>query len=207
MDDKKKVIVYVDGFNFYYGLKSLNWKACYWLDFVGFFSSFLKPYQELVEVNYFSARPSDAGKYDRQNRLFHANKCNLKFNLILGKFLKKELKCNSCGSIIHTFEEKETDVRIATKIVSDAYNKRCDIAIIVSADSDLIPPIELIREFNPLQKVYVYFPPDRYSSNLSNLSDSTIKLDGAFSIFKKHILPQRITLPNGYVIERPDKWK
>ena len=26
MEDKKKVIVYVDGFNFYYGLKSKKWK-------------------------------------------------------------------------------------------------------------------------------------------------------------------------------------
>ena len=116
-------------------------------------------------------------------------------------------KCRYCGGIIHSFEEKETDVRIATKILSDAYKKRCDIAIIVSADSDLIPPVELIREFNPSQKVYVYFPPNRYSSNLSNLSDGTRKLDGAFNIFKKHILPQKVQLPNGYVIERPDEWK
>lgn len=27
MEDKKKVIVYVDGFNFYYGLKSKNGKC------------------------------------------------------------------------------------------------------------------------------------------------------------------------------------
>lgn len=207
MEDKKKVIVYVDGFNFYYGLKSKKWKMCYWLDLVSFFNSFLKSYQELVGVNYFSARPTDAGKHDRQDKLFQANKCNPKFNLILGKYLKKEIKCRYCGGIIHSFEEKETDVRIATKILSDAYKKRCDIAIIVSADSDLIPPVELIREFNPSQKVYVYFPPNRYSSNLSNLSDGTRKLDGAFNIFKKHILPQKVQLPNGYVIELPDEWK
>ena len=79
MEDKKKVIVYVDGFNFYYGLKSKKWKMCYWLDLVSFFNSFLKPYQELVEVNYFSARPTDAGKHDRQDKLFQANKCNPKF--------------------------------------------------------------------------------------------------------------------------------
>ena len=107
MEDKKKVIVYVDGFNFYYGLKSKKWKMCYWLDLVSFFNSFLKPYQELVEVNYFSARPTDAGKHDRQDKLFQANKCNPKFNLILGKYLKKEIKCRYCGGIIHSFEEKE----------------------------------------------------------------------------------------------------
>lgn len=64
---------------------------CYWLDLVSFFNSFLKSYQELVGVNYFSARPTDAGKHDRQDKLFQANKCNPKFNLILGKYLKKRL--------------------------------------------------------------------------------------------------------------------
>lgn len=207
MDNKKKVIIYVDGFNFYYGLKTKKWKMFYWLDFVGFFSSFLKPHQELVEVNYFSARPTDPGKHDRQDKLFQANKCNPKFNLILGRYLKKEIKCKQCGGIIHSYEEKETDVRIATHILSDAYKRRCDIAVIVSADSDLIPPIELIKEFNPLQKVYVYFPPNRYSSNLSNLSDCTRKLDGAFETFKKHLLPPQLKLSNGYVVEKPKEWE
>ena len=207
MDSKKKVIVYVDGFNFYYGLKSKKWKRFYWLDMVGFFSSFLKPYQELVQVNYFSARPTDQGKHDRQDMLFQANRRNPKFNLVLGKYLKKEIVCKYCGGTIHTHEEKETDVRIATQIISDAFNKRCDIAIIVSADSDLIPPIELIREINPQQKVFVYFPPNRYSTNLANLSDGTRKLDGAFLQFKNNILPDEVTLSNGYVAKCPDKWK
>ena len=37
--EKKKVIVYVDGYNFYYGLKNgaAKWKRHYWLDMVKFF--------------------------------------------------------------------------------------------------------------------------------------------------------------------------
>lgn len=207
MENKQRVIVYVDGFNFYFGIKSKKWKRFYWLDFVKFFSSFLKPYQELVEVNYFSARPTDHGKHDRQDKLFSANKINHKFNLVLGKYLKKDLRCKFCGKMIHSFEEKETDVRIATRILSDAYKKRSDIVVIVSADSDLIPPIELIKEFNPMLKVYTYFPPGRYSSNLSNLSDNTLKLDGAYNIFNQSQLPEEVTLPSGYKVVRPEKWK
>ena len=44
-----------------------------------------------------------------------------KFKLILGKYLQKSITCFRCGNIIHTHEEKETDVRIATQIVADAY--------------------------------------------------------------------------------------
>lgn len=205
--DKQKVIVYVDGFNFYYGLKSKKWKSFYWLDYVKFFESFLKPYQELVEVNYFSARPTDPGKNDRQDRLFTANKQNPRFNLILGKYLKKDIRCKYCNRIIHSFEEKETDVRIATRILSDAFNKRCDVAIIVSADSDLIPPLEMIKTFNPLQKVYVYFPPGRHSINLSNIADNTKNLDGAKVIFQNSKLPNEIILPSGFKLQRPNEWR
>jgi hypothetical protein len=38
MENKKQVIVYVDGYNFYYGLKNggARWKKLYWLDIVKF---------------------------------------------------------------------------------------------------------------------------------------------------------------------------
>ena len=43
--EKKKVIVYVDGYNFYYGLKhgGRRWKRLYWLDVVKFFERMMLP--------------------------------------------------------------------------------------------------------------------------------------------------------------------
>ena len=38
--DKQKVIVYVDGFNFYYGLRKNRWRKYYWLDMVRLFEPF-----------------------------------------------------------------------------------------------------------------------------------------------------------------------
>ena len=32
--NKQRVIIYIDGFNFYYGLKTAPWKKYYWLDIV-----------------------------------------------------------------------------------------------------------------------------------------------------------------------------
>ena len=206
MDNKQKVIVYVDGFNFYFGLKEKKWRKYYWLDFVSFFESLLRPYQTLVEVKYFSAKPVNQVKSERQDLLFSANKLNPKFKLILGKYLKKDTICKNCGFVIHSFEEKETDVRIATNIIADAYNNRCDVSVIVSADSDLIPPIELLREIKPLQKVIVFFPPQRYSNNLKIIANATKNLEGAKMMFENATLPDEITLPSGYVIKRPTKW-
>ena len=88
-----RVNVYFDGFNFYYGLKSKSGKQFYWLDFTAFSEKFLRPYQTLVSANYFSAVPHDTGKADRQDLLFSANKLNPKFNLFLGKYMKKHITC------------------------------------------------------------------------------------------------------------------
>jgi len=209
--EKQRVIVYVDGFNFYYGLKTIalrdqRWKKFYWLDIVSFFEKMLTYKQELVVVNYFSARPHDIDASKRQDLFFSANKLNTKFRLILGKYLKKDIICKNCGNIIHSFEEKETDVRIATQMINDVYKKSCDITIIVSADSDIIPSVELIREINPEHKIYVYFPPLRHSVSLSNACDSERKLSNFKARFNQSMLSDRVTLLNGTVIDRPNKW-
>ena len=203
---KQKVSVYIDGFNFYYGLKSKKWKKFYWLDIVAFFESHLRTYQELNEITYFSATPYDQGKYDRQDLFFSANKLNPKFKFELGRYLPKSKKCWKCGTIHQTFEEKETDVKIATKMISDVVNNVCDVSILVSADSDLVPPIEFIRSYKPSHKIFVYFPPNRFSSNLNAIANNTKKLDGSSIIFAKCLLPSSITLPNGFVINCPEKW-
>lgn len=51
MKKKKQVIVYVDGYNFYYGLRNggARWKCLYWLDIVKFFERMMLADQELVE--------------------------------------------------------------------------------------------------------------------------------------------------------------
>lgn len=204
--EKQRVIVYVDGFNFYYGLKDNSWRKFYWLDLVKFFERFVRPDQELVKVKYFSAKPNDIDKSRRQNAFFQANQENPKFELILGKYLHKTITCHNCGYVINTYEEKETDVRIATQIVADALKKQCDIAIIVSADSDMVPAIELAQEAGI--KAFVYFPPTHYSSNLSALCNNRpINLARYESRFRQSLLPDSITLSNGYVLSIPPEWK
>ena len=85
MSEKQRVIFYIDGFNFYFGLKDKKWKQFYWLNIVKFCSSFVKPHQELIEVNYFSAVQKDIGKQERQDLFFQANIKEPKFKLHLGK--------------------------------------------------------------------------------------------------------------------------
>ena len=203
---KQKVIVYVDGFNFYYGLKSKGWKKYYWLDMVKFAKKLLRPHQELVEVCYFSAKPTNNEKSKRQDAFFQANKLNPTFTLFLGKYLTKNIKCGFCRNIIQSFEEKETDVRIATSMLADVYQKRCDLSVLISADSDLVPPIERIKEISPTHKIIVCFPPNRNSANLRKWSNG-VKILADSKLYDDCLLPESITLPDGFVLKCPDKWK
>jgi uncharacterized LabA/DUF88 family protein len=174
---------------------------------VKFFEMFMKPNQELVYVKYFSAKPDNVDKALRQNAFFQANKENSKFQLKLGKYLRKNIKCFNCGYLIQTYEEKESDVRIATQIVNDANNHNCDVAIVVSADSDMLPAIELALESGT--KVFVYFPPFHHSNSLSNISSSrVINLERYESRFRQCIMPDTIhlSLPN-FDLTIPPKWK
>ncbi len=207
MKNKQKVIFYVDGFNFYFGLKSKKWRKYYWLDMVKFLQSFLKPHQELISVKYFSAVQKNADKADRQDLFFSANKLNPKFQLHLGKFLQKTLICRNCKDSIPQYEEKETDVRISTQMLTDVVNKKCDISVLVSADSDLIPPIEAIKEINSKHKIWVFFPPKRYSNDLVNMSDLYIKLERHIQRFENSMLDNEIETISDFIIKRPKHWK
>lgn len=75
----QRVTFYIDGFNFYYGLKRTksidpDWKAFYWIDFVKLFSQFLGKDQVLEKVIYFTASPLDPNKSSRQSALLNANR-------------------------------------------------------------------------------------------------------------------------------------
>ena len=61
-----------------------------------------------------------------------------KLAIFLNDMNKQKVIVYVDGFNINTYEEKGSDVRIATQIVNDAKNGDCDIAIVVSADSDKV---------------------------------------------------------------------
>ena len=202
----QKVIVYVDGYNFYYGLKEVKWKKYYWLDLVSFFESFMQNGQELVGVKYFSAPTNNQEKRKRQSDFFSANKLNDRFELILGNYLNKNVYCRNCHTDFEVPEEKKTDVNIATQMIADCIYHDCDISIIVSGDSDLTPPIHFIKQHNPDHKVFVYFPPRRQGLHLKNICDSSLYLEHWKKRFRENLLPETITTKSGYQLKKPSEW-
>ena len=204
-----RVIVYVDGFNLYYGLRQKQWQRYFWLDLRLLSENLLLPGQALAHVRYFTARvfpePGDPDKRARQSVYLEALETLPGLSIHLGYFLPIQRTCARCGATWGSYEEKMTDVNIAVELLGDAQEDAFDTAIIVSADSDLTGPVKAVRQRYPAKRIVVAFPPSRHSTELRSTANS------AFTIGRKRIgdsqFPDHVTKLNGYVLSRPPSWR
>lgn len=112
--------------------------------------------------------------------------------------------CNGCGRSWDVHEEKMTDVRIATELLMDAHADRFDVALLVSGDSDLVPPIQAIHQQFPQKKVVVCFPPKRHSVHLAESSKGSFQIGRAKLAAAQ--LPDTVVTAKGYKLVCPAKW-
>ncbi len=220
----KKVIFYIDGFNFYNGLRnaakevdnkpnSNRWKKFYWIDIVKLCASLLKDDEKLIYVRYFTARPLSKGKRERQNRLLAVNEYlnNDLIKITYGTYFEKKIECRAtCKETFLQPEEKQTDVNIASSILEDYFTGLCDKTVVITADSDLFPPLKVIYKMNKRMRaeheIEVLFPPGRFCSEIYNCPFLKVKLlKGYRSAFNKALLPKVIKIRDKS-IEIPPKW-
>jgi len=200
------VICYIDGFNLYHGLRSKQWKKYYWLDMWALAERFLKPGQKLTEVVYCTAKiKGDPGGQQRQLDFIDALQSHRPgVKVVYGHYLAKEVKCFSCHHTYTRHEEKMTDVNIACRMLTDAMDDRFDVALVMSGDSDLVPPVGVIRERWPAKKVIAVFPPDRRSDALRRIVHGQKWI--AESDVRQSQLPSQVHVAPGRVICRPASW-
>lgn len=213
-----RVIAYIDGFNLYHGLRDAGYRQYYWLDMTALARNLLKTGQQLDFTKYFTARiagpkPADSppkrqrlsDKRLRQTRYLDTLATLSDCQIYEGHYLAKDRSCRNCGARWTTHEEKMTDVRIATELLIDAFNDVFDTALLISADSDLTPPVLAVRQFFPEKRVIAVFPPRRSSVQLKRAATA------CFTIGRKTLkdsqLPDRVTLPSGHVVSRPHRWR
>jgi len=212
----ERVNVYIDGFNFFHGLKKMrttdpDWQKFYWLDMVKLFDHFILPGQSLQKVFYFSAIDHVQDRSVRQAILFSANKLINpdSFEVVYGKYYPKKLKCKLCTGRYRTHEEKRTDVNICAYMMSDCAMNNVDAIMLVTADSDLITPVEMIRRYYPEKKLRLFFPPSANSRELSNVMKAIrkepIHLELHKQKFVNSLLPDVVS-KDGTTFTIPDKW-
>jgi uncharacterized LabA/DUF88 family protein len=98
-----------------------------------------------------------------------------------------------------------TDVNIATSMLIDAFRDRFDVALMVTGDSDLVPPLRASRDMFPAKRIIVAFPPDRQNAVLKQVAHATIALGRA--LLAKSQFPDQVVRGDGYVLQRPAKWR
>lgn len=202
----ERVVAYVDGFNLYFGIRQAGWKRLYWLDVAALAQDLLKPRQQLVAVKYFSARISGPpDKQRRQNAFLEATKMMGKCTMHYGQYLETPQKCRVCGATYSVPKEKMTDVNIAVEMLSDAHQNIFDTALLISADSDLTPPVRKIKQLFPTKRVIVAFPPRRRSKRLGEAANGFIRVGR--SNLTSSLLPENVHESGSYSISRPQEWQ
>jgi len=176
-----KTVVYVDGFNLYYGaVKDTSYK---WLDIARLCQSLL-PKSKIVQIKYFTAlvksRPHDPNQPKRQQFYLRALRTTPNFEIILGRFLthERDMPLANCPAgrqryarVIKT-EEKGSDVNLAIHLLNDGYQGRYDTSAVVSNDSDLAEAIRLVRD--ELNKPVIVLNPFPKSASFELRKTSTL---------------------------------
>jgi len=203
-------IVYVDGFNLYYG--SVRGTRHKWLDLEILFER-LRPHDDIQAIRYFTALVDGKTQKDQLTYL-GALQTLPKLDVILGKFKYKQFKCRvtSCshqGTRFYTgTEEKKTDVAIAISLLDDAYQDLADRFVVVSGDSDLVPAVNTLKDRFPEKQVIVYVPSRNRTRGAAGELRSSADKDRTLpmALVKRCQFPTSVIDGNGSEIVKPPDW-
>ncbi|MBF0491615.1 MAG: NYN domain-containing protein [Deltaproteobacteria bacterium] len=206
-----KTNIYVDAFNLYFGaLKGTPFK---WLNLANMCKVML-PKNQIHKIKYFTAlvkpRPNDPQQPIRQQTYLRALRLLPNVEIILGHYLSHEVMMPLADSprnkpkyvkVIKT-EEKGSNVNLATHLLQDAYKNDFEVAVVISNDSDLLAPIQIIRtDFR--KKVGILNPHKHPSQTLLRNSDffKTIRP----SALKESLFPSSLNDSIGE-FHKPTNW-
>jgi len=157
-----RTIAYIDGFNLYHSLSPRTGLSGYkWLDLRKLCELSLPPKHKLIEINYFSTLAHwDAEKIKRHKHYISALETK-GITFIPGRFQKVRRRCHgSCQEWYKTHVEKKTDVNMAVHLLEDAVNKQYEKALILTADSDIVPAVHALKRVRPELVIEALIPPN-----------------------------------------------
>lgn len=209
----QRTIVYVDGFNLYFGVLKAR-PNLKWFDIPSFMDN-IRRGDIVTKVKYFTAivdPDEETLRQARQKLYIQALNRNDRVEVIYGKYQEREVCCKAhCRQNYFIPEEKKTDVSIAVHMVSDAIDGQMERIVLVSGDSDLEPALKWIRKRFVHIPISVYVPefePDgrmRRNDSYRHLGiDTTILPTKNILAFQ---LPESIALGSGRSLRRPTEWR
>ena len=157
----RRTIVYIDGFNLYHAIDDLHKPHLKWVNLWSLSESLLRDDQTLTNVKYYSAYARwMPGVYHRPIQYVKALEAK-GVEVTMSEFKERRVTCYNCGASWTKHEEKETDVFLSADIVDDLRSDRFDVAIVITADTDIRPAINKVIETKG-KLVLVATPPKRF---------------------------------------------
>jgi hypothetical protein len=212
------VVAYVDGFNLYYGLAAKYGRKYLWLDLVELCRRLRAP-DNVLCVRYFTSivrgEPDAARRQETYLAALAAHRPEIEISR--GYFQKKQLKCRDCGSRwactgcvpprkFVKYEEKLTDVAIASAMVADAARCVGEVSLLISTDTDLHPAIATCLRIAPHRPLYIACPPGRGPSAKPQLAGAVTSFLIDEANLQASLLPDSVRVPGKGVVHRPEKW-
>ncbi len=217
-----RTIVYVDGYNLYYGL--LRKSKLKWLDLYSLFNEHvLDDRANLLQVRYYTApvlgRMSDDSRSTQRQRNYLQALRKMypgKLEIIEGKILATTPFQRLVQPIpqaphletvqVFDFNEKKTDVNLASDMLAGAWTDVFDQAVLCSNDSDLEGAFSTIKRYLPHIRLGLVAPilgedHRHISKDLSKYADWSKILSPVH--LKNAQLPERI--PSSRLC-KPDTW-
>jgi hypothetical protein len=93
---------------------------------------------------------------------------------------------------------------VAAHMVADAHLGTFDVAMLISGDSDLVPPVDMVANMLN-RRVVATFPPRRKSHDLRRAAGASIDISRA--ALRSSQLAGTVVLPNGMKAIRPTSWR
>jgi uncharacterized LabA/DUF88 family protein len=154
----RRTTVYVDSWNLYYGcLKGTPYR---WINIAEMARLSMPAHYHIGHIRFFTARTvarqHDPSQAVRQQALFRALQTLPNLTMHYGTFLVKPVWMHLVTpladgtrfvEVIRT-EEKGSDVNLAAYLVADGYENAYGAAVVVSADSDLVEAIKIVRRLH-----------------------------------------------------------
>jgi uncharacterized LabA/DUF88 family protein len=170
MQKMKRTTVYIDGFNFYYGVAK-RW-GCKWIDFRSMVQSLL-PHNTVDTVKLYTALVSPTKHspwaHTEQAAYHRALELHSGVEITLGHFLThtqsvRRIDGSNERVLIRRTEEKGTDVNLAVGMVHDAYRDMFEVGVLISNDSDFLRAIQVVQ--GDLDKVIGIVNPQKHRQSV-----------------------------------------
>jgi len=217
---QRKLLAFIDGFNLYYGLLKAR-PDLRWLN-VRKMVKIVFPNDEIVGIKYFTARVDDDGrkppssKRQRQDA-YCAALASVDVEVIDGRLEYREKECgvSHCTLVKPCFYrspvEKMTDVNLALNVVEDVSRIQPNVALIISADTDLMPAMVRVRRIIPKGLKQVLIPCSE--SAYKDRRVDAFGLNGWVArrlteqVIKDSQFPESFQLRDGTLATRPAQWR